>query len=123
MGLTAAMSVGRTALASSQAAIQVIGNNIANAATPGYSRQIVSLAPLPGQSIGNTSLGLGVSISGVRRGTNEALGLDSGSPSCTGLGFSALPGPSVARPCIGTKPDSAQNARKHQSGSILRYRA
>ena len=45
MGLTAAMSVGRTALASSQAAIQVIGNNIANAATPGYSRQIVSLGP------------------------------------------------------------------------------
>ncbi|MEZ6235499.1 MAG: flagellar hook-associated protein FlgK [Phycisphaerales bacterium] len=73
MGLTAAMSVGQTALASSQAAIQVIGNNIANAATPGYSRQIVSLAPLPGQSIGNTSLGLGVSISGVRRQVDTAL--------------------------------------------------
>ncbi len=73
MSLTGAMNIGRTALQASQTAIQVIGNNMANAATPGYSRQLVSLAPLAGQRVGNTSLGLGVSIGGVRRQVDMAL--------------------------------------------------
>lgn len=73
MSLTAAMNIGRTALGASQAAIQVIGNNIANAATPGYSRQLVSLSPLAGQRTGNGSLGLGVSLGGVRRQVDGAL--------------------------------------------------
>ncbi len=37
------MDVGRTALLSHQKAIDIIGNNIANANTPGYSRQKVNL--------------------------------------------------------------------------------
>ncbi len=37
------MDVGRTALISHQKAIDIIGNNIANANTPGYSRQRVNL--------------------------------------------------------------------------------
>lgn len=73
MSLTAAMNIGRTALSASQTAIQVIGNNVANAATPGYSRQLVSLAPLAGQRVGNNTLGLGVSIGGVRRQVDMAL--------------------------------------------------
>lgn len=73
MSLTAAMNIGRTALSASQAAIQVVGNNIANAATPGYSRQLVSLAPIPGQRVGSSTLGLGVSLTGVRRQVDVAL--------------------------------------------------
>lgn len=73
MSLTAAMNIGRTALATSQTAIQVIGNNVANAATPGYSRQLVSLSPLAGQRMGNSTLGMGVSIGGVRRQVDDAL--------------------------------------------------
>ena len=45
MGLNGALLIGRSAILSSQAAISVAGNNMANAATPGYHRQIASLAP------------------------------------------------------------------------------
>jgi flagellar hook-associated protein 1 FlgK len=40
MGLNGALQIGQSALLASQAAIQVAGNNMANAATPGYHRQV-----------------------------------------------------------------------------------
>ncbi len=36
MGLTSSLNIGRTLLTASQVAIQVTGNNFANASTPGY---------------------------------------------------------------------------------------
>ncbi len=74
MGLSSAINIGRTALQASQLGIQVAGNNMANAATPGYSRQSLALTPLRGDgtSIGG-SVGLGVQVSDVRRRVDQAL--------------------------------------------------
>jgi len=73
MGLFSAMQIGRSALVSSQIGIQVAGNNMANAATPGYTRQQLFLSPNRGQVVGNYSLGRGVGIDAVERQIDEAL--------------------------------------------------
>ncbi|MEO0715421.1 MAG: flagellar hook-associated protein FlgK [Planctomycetota bacterium] len=73
MSLTSALSIGRGALTASQAAIQIASNNLANAATPGYSRQSARLSPLAGQSFGTTAIGGGVRFGGVQREINEAI--------------------------------------------------
>ena len=41
MGLNAALQIGRSAILSSQAAMNVAGNNMANAATPGYTGRLL----------------------------------------------------------------------------------
>jgi len=74
MSLTAAMLASQSALHAAQAGIQVAANNIANAATPGYSRQVAHLSPIRGVSIGNGgTIGRGVIVQDVRRQVNEAL--------------------------------------------------
>lgn len=73
MGLSSSLNIGRTALSVSQLALQVAGNNIANAATPGYSRQVADLRPAPGSESGGISLGRGVLLGDVRRRVDEAL--------------------------------------------------
>ena len=42
-------------------------NNIANANTPGYSRESVNLVSVPGPYIGGVSTGNGVAVNGVQR--------------------------------------------------------
>ena len=44
MSLNGALQIGRSAIVASQAAMQVAGNNMANAATPGFHRRTVHLA-------------------------------------------------------------------------------
>ncbi len=74
MSLTAAMLASQSALHAAQAGIQVAANNIANAATPGYSRQVAHLSPIRGVAIGNGgTIGRGVIVQDVRRQVNEAL--------------------------------------------------
>lgn len=74
MSLTGAMHIGSSALTASQLAIQVAGNNLANAATPGYSRQLAYLAPLRGDhSQPGLSVGQGVRVTDVRRQVDSAL--------------------------------------------------
>ncbi len=73
MSLTTTMQIGRSALIASQVGIQLTGNNLANAATPGYSRQNLLLNPSQGQNLGRYVLGRGVDIAGVRRQVDEAL--------------------------------------------------
>jgi flagellar hook-associated protein 1 len=74
MSLTAAFQIGTSALNASQLAIQVTGNNLANAATPGYSRQIARLTPARGDgSLPGLTIGHGVSVSDIRRQVDEAL--------------------------------------------------
>lgn len=74
MSLTAAMLIGRSGLSASQAGVQVAANNIANASTPGYSRQIMTLEPTRGQMLGAAgTIGRGVSISDIRRQVSSAL--------------------------------------------------
>lgn len=73
MSLTSSLLIGRTALNASQAAIQVTGNNMANAATPGYHRQRVELGPVRGQRDGLGFIGRGVEISRITRAIDPAL--------------------------------------------------
>lgn len=67
------MNIAVTALNSSQAALQVIGHNIANVNTAGYSRQSVSLEQIPGQKFGNGFFGKGVEIAAVERAYSQFL--------------------------------------------------
>lgn len=73
MGLTSSLQIGRSALTASQVALQVTGNNFANASTPGYSRQIVNLAPYIDGRQGGYFLGRGVGVTGINRQVDQAL--------------------------------------------------
>ncbi len=75
MGLTTgALQLGKTALLSYQSALQVIGNNIANAGVDGYSRQTPLLTSLQGQPLPEGLLaGGGVGLTALQRHLDEAL--------------------------------------------------
>ena len=72
--INGAIQIGRSAIVASQAALAVAGNNIANAATPSYSRQTVHLTPtqytevIPGKYTGT-----GVAMYDIRRQVDDAL--------------------------------------------------
>lgn len=61
-----------SALQAFQSAINVTGNNIANASTPGYAKESVDLTAAPPQASGTSSIGDGVVVSGVSRSFNQA---------------------------------------------------
>lgn len=68
INLLASLTMARKALQAQQAAIQTTGHNIANANTPGFTRQRVDLAPTtPFALVSGSSLGTGVDIKGVTR--------------------------------------------------------
>lgn len=67
------ISIGLSGLNASQAALSVTSNNIANAATPGYSRQQTVTAAGGLQNIGVGFLGSGTTLSDVRRIYNSYL--------------------------------------------------
>lgn len=74
MSLIAAMSAGRNALNASSVGIQVASNNMANASTPGYTRQVARLAPLRSGGGGlQVSIGSGVTMLGVQRQLDAGL--------------------------------------------------
>ena len=57
-----------------QRGLDVTSHNIANASTPGYSRQVAEFVTRPGQGSGNGFIGSGVQVSTVRRVYDELLG-------------------------------------------------
>ncbi|RMH23649.1 MAG: flagellar hook-associated protein FlgK [Planctomycetota bacterium] len=74
MSLTASFQIGRSALTASQLAIQVSGDNLANAATPGFTRRVANLTAI--QGAGGTlgvGAGRGVNLVNVARRVDEAL--------------------------------------------------
>lgn len=74
MGLLGALQTGISGLQLSQRALEVTGNNIANAATPGYSRQRVIAAPALGQEVSpGVFVGTGVQLRSIVRLADEAL--------------------------------------------------
>ncbi len=74
MSLVGALHLGRTGLAVTQSALEVVGNNLANAATPGYTRQSASLAPSTGINMGSGNVfGTGVKLKEIIRHVDEAL--------------------------------------------------
>ncbi|MBW3539806.1 MAG: flagellar hook-associated protein FlgK [Planctomycetes bacterium] len=64
---------GISALQTSQRALDTIGNNVANANTPGYHRQIASLGTRTPFQLGNLSFGRGVQVMEIRRARAEVI--------------------------------------------------
>ena len=74
MSLNGALQVGRSAIMASQTAMQVAGNNMANASTPGFNRQTARLATTIPQSWGNNqSIGTGLQVTRIARTVDTAL--------------------------------------------------
>jgi flagellar hook-associated protein 1 FlgK len=67
------LSIGKSALSAAQLGLSTTGHNIANASTPGYSRQVVVQAAAKAQASGNGFIGQGTEIAGVSRTFNEIL--------------------------------------------------
>ncbi|MGQ0627550.1 MAG: flagellar hook-associated protein FlgK [Phycisphaerales bacterium] len=73
MSLNSSLQIGRSGLTVSQLGLQVTGNNISNAASPGYSRQTALLQPVRDARVGRFYTGRGAEAAGIRRGVDEAL--------------------------------------------------
>lgn len=73
MGLFSAFNVGRLALSAQQTALQVTGQNIANANNEAYTRQRVIFQTTPPMNLGYAHMGTGVRVAEIQRVINEAL--------------------------------------------------
>ena len=62
--------IGISGLGAAQNAFDIIGNNIANAATEGYHRQRLELVPAYAAEVGSVLIGGGVDVAGVTRMVN-----------------------------------------------------
>ena len=71
--MSSLMSIGKSAMFANYAALQTAGNNIANANTPGFSRQDVQFADAPGQFTGSGYFGKGVNVTTVARSYDQFL--------------------------------------------------
>jgi flagellar hook-associated protein 1 FlgK len=68
-----ALNIGLKSLLTSQAALDTIGHNIANANTPGYSRQNLHVSPSAGMRMRGVMLGTGIQADVVRRTVDTLL--------------------------------------------------
>ncbi|MEE9370905.1 MAG: flagellar basal body protein, partial [Sedimentisphaerales bacterium] len=66
-------SIGISGLRAAQNALDIIGNNIANAASPGYHRQRIDLVPAYTSYTAGLLLGGGVNVGGVTRMVDSLL--------------------------------------------------
>ncbi len=74
MSINGALQIGRSAMTASQAALQVAGNNMANAATEGYFRRSVHMAAAMDERVGtNMFIGQGVQLLSIKREVDIAL--------------------------------------------------
>lgn len=67
------LNIGLKALLTSQTALDVIGHNVANASTPGYSRQSLSLSASRTVRLRGLALGTGVNGDGVTRSVDDLI--------------------------------------------------
>lgn len=65
MSLFGSLQLASNTLQAMQVGLHVVGNNIANANTPGFIREEVVFAPAPVQRKGDLILGLGVTVEGI----------------------------------------------------------
>lgn len=65
------LSIGQSALVAAQVGISVTGHNIANAATPGYSRQFLVQGAATAQDFGYGYVGQGVNVASIQRVYSE----------------------------------------------------
>ncbi len=69
------LNVSVSGLRAFQRALETTSHNIANVATPGYSRQAVNFATSQPEIFGSSALGTGVTVQGVRRFSDDLLTL------------------------------------------------
>jgi len=74
--LDSLFSVGRSAILAQQAAVQVAGHNIANAETPGYTKEVVDLSASVPERTAQGTFGTGVSIVNVTSARDVLLSQD-----------------------------------------------
>lgn len=67
------LSIGTSALAAAQVGLSTTGHNIANASTPGYSRQVAVQSAAASQNFGYGYVGQGTQIAGITRVYNELM--------------------------------------------------
>jgi len=67
MGINRLVEIGKSALFTAQQAISVAGHNVANVNTPGFSRQVVSLAENRPENGSPGQIGTGVHAESIRR--------------------------------------------------------
>jgi len=65
------LSIARTGVLASQSQLAITSNNIANANTDGYNRQVVSQSSLESQKMGSEFYGAGTYVSDVKRVYND----------------------------------------------------
>lgn len=74
MNLNGLFNIGSSGLVAGQAAMNIAGQNMANATTPGYRRQRLAMLPLSGAAmVGVGSPGAGVMVGGLNRALDLAL--------------------------------------------------
>src|SRR6266853_1644268 len=66
-------SIGTSALTAAYTALQTTGNNIANANTPGYSRQIVNFTAQVETGLSGNYIGQGVEVDSIKRAYSDLL--------------------------------------------------
>ena len=73
MSLFSSIQMAGNTLQIQQIGLQVAGQNIANASTPGYSREVMNLEAGPTQRLGGVLLGTGVQVQSIQqhKGSNE----------------------------------------------------
>ncbi len=75
MSLFGSIQMAKNALRAQQIGLQVVGQNISNANTPGYIREEVILSPAPTQRKGGLLFGLGVQVDAVVQKIDEGVSL------------------------------------------------
>ena len=73
MSLFGSLQLAANSMQAQQIGLQVVGQNMANANTPGYSREQVQLVPAPVQQLGHVALGLGVQVEAVTQQVDQYL--------------------------------------------------
>ena len=73
MSLTATLSTAVQALQAQQLELQITNNNISNASTTGYTREVVNLSEFSPTQSGSVSIGNGVTIQGITSIRDELL--------------------------------------------------
>ena len=74
MSINGALQIGQSAILASQTALQVAGNNLANASTPGYNRQVARMTPSRPEFVGGAGfVGTGVQLTRIMRTVDTAL--------------------------------------------------
>ena len=67
------LNIGISGLAAAQVGLNTVGNNISNANTPGYSRQVVQQVARINQTNGSYTMGGGVDVASVQRAYSQYL--------------------------------------------------